>query len=69
MTKKSLREQFNKERGFSHQTKDYIATYINWLEDKLVESKQPSNFNGYCKQETKDKGRCKEICNKPECGW
>lgn len=67
MTKEDLRNQFNKEMGLSHHTEDFIVTYITWLENKLTQSQ--SDFSGYCKQETNGKGRCKELCNRPECGY
>lgn len=28
-----------------------------------------NKFGGYCRKETNGKGRCKELCDRPECGW
>ena len=28
-----------------------------------------SSFHGYCKEETLKGKRCKDICDKPQCGW
>lgn len=28
-----------------------------------------SGFSGYCSKETLEGQRCKNICNKPQCGW
>ncbi len=27
------------------------------------------SFQGYCKEETLNGKRCKDICDKPQCGW
>lgn len=27
------------------------------------------SFQGYCKEETVNGKRCKDICDKPQCGW
>lgn len=26
-------------------------------------------FSGYCQKETLEGKRCKDICDKPQCGW
>ena len=67
MAQKDLRNQFHKETGFFYFKNHRDDEYIEWLENKLTQSQ--SDFIGYCKQETNGKGRCKELCNKPECGW
>ena len=28
-----------------------------------------SRFGGYCSKETLEGKRCKDICDKPQCGW
>jgi hypothetical protein len=28
-----------------------------------------SRFGGYCSKETLEGKRCKELCDKPHCGW
>ena len=28
-----------------------------------------SRFSGYCSKETLEGKRCKDICDKPQCGW
>jgi|688.fasta_scaffold967087_2 hypothetical protein len=72
MTQENLKNQFHEETGLYYYRTDiedfkWNDDYVEWLENKLIQSQ--SKFHGYCKQETKDKGRCKDICNKPECGW
>jgi hypothetical protein len=67
MTQEDLKTQFHEETGFFYFKNHSDDEYIEWLENKLIQSQ--SKFHGYCKQETKSKGRCKEICDKPECGW
>ncbi len=72
MTQEDLKNQFHEETGLHYYRTDiedftWNDNYVEWLENKLIQSQ--SDFSGYCKQETKGKGRCKEICNKPECGW
>jgi hypothetical protein len=28
-----------------------------------------SRFSGYCSKETLEGKRCRDICDKPQCGW
>ncbi len=72
MTQEDLKNQFHEETGLHYYRTDiegftWNDNYVEWLENKLIQGQ--SEFSGYCKQETNNKGRCKEICNKPECGW
>lgn len=72
MIKEDLRKQFHEETGLYYYRTDiegfaWNDAYIEWLETKLTQSQ--SDFSGYCKQETNNKGRCKELCDRLECGY
>ena len=49
-----------------------VLTFEN-LPDELLETlddnRNKNNFYGYCSKETTEGKRCKNICDKPECGW
>ena len=30
---------------------------------------ESNKFGGYCREETIGNSRCKNLCNRPECGW
>jgi hypothetical protein len=42
----------------------------NEAEDLLLEFfSVRSRFGGYCSKETLEGIRCRDICDKPQCGW
>ena len=36
---------------------------------QLQQTVVSSSFQGYCKEETLNGKRCKDICGRPQCGW
>ena len=36
---------------------------------QLQQTGVSSSFQGYCKEETLNGKRCKDICGRPQCGW
>lgn len=39
------------------------------LNEALSVADVSSSFGGYCSKETLEGKRCKDICDKPQCGW
>ncbi len=54
---------------FGHEMLDEYELTPKELLDILQKHDDKNNFQGYCSKETVKGKRCKEICNKPECGW
>ena len=69
--KTEIREYFYTIHG-SHIETD-IANIIAIAEKnqalQLQQTGVSSSFQGYCKEETLNGKRCKDICGRPQCGW
>jgi hypothetical protein len=53
---------------FGHEMLDEYELTSKELLD-ILQKHDESSFNGYCSKETLEGKRCKDICDKPHCGY
>ena len=69
--KTEIREYFYTIHGSHIETDiaNIIAIAEKHIALQLQQTGVSSSFQGYCKEETLNGKRCKDICGRPQCGW